>query len=560
MAETSPMWSDAAFFDPPERDYTAPESDNIRVYLRVRPRTPAEVDAGEPGGQVTPVTAKCCELSQGSRTGRYYFDHVFGEASNQEEVFRASVLPLVHSLVQGTSALVFAYGVTNSGKTYTIHGPEGHGGEAEGVLPRIFRSAFTMLDLLQAPEGREQDVVREFGNFDNFEVIQRGFDPTAAYAVVFSALEIYNEKLVDLLDLRGAGASLGKDLKMVEEGGEMVVKGLQELEVKNVAEALGHLRAARSRIQMGQTMCNADSSRSHSAFTISLCKSAGAYGIMDVVAKLIVCDLAGSERANRTENTGARLKEAATINQSLVVLGRCLQVLRWNQSHPAPQRRVVPFRESKITRLFQSSLTGNGKAVMVVNVSPCNKDVEETMHALQYSSIAKEVVNTPTPVAPKRKMQVGMDGQAMTLPKALGEIQALSAQLAESQATAAAREVELRQSLSKQWAASLQALQQAMWQQEDEVEQQSRHTTAELARLQELVFTRRLEQVVGVRGLMSPARQDVTMVDAEEDNTEVWRNGRYHELERRLSVLTAELGQERKKHHGLAQELLEAKR
>lgn len=57
-------------------------------------------------------------------------------------------------------------------------------------------------------------------------------------------------------------------------------------------------------------------------------------------------------------------------------------------------------------------------------------------------------------------------------------------------------------------------------------EQQSRHTTAELARLQELVFTRRLEQVVGVRGLMSPARQDVTMVDAEEDNTEVWRNGR----------------------------------
>lgn len=171
-------------------------------------------------------------------------------------MFSATVQPLVHSLMQGTNALVFAYGVTNSGKTYTIHGNEANG--SEGILPRIFRSGFTMLELLQSPEGREHDVVNEFGNYDNFEVIQRHFDPTASYSIVFSALEIYNEKLVDLLDSRG------KDLKMVEESGEMLVKGIQEVEVKSFADATQQLRMAKGRIQMGQTSCNNDSGQGFS--------------------------------------------------------------------------------------------------------------------------------------------------------------------------------------------------------------------------------------------------------------------------------------------------------
>ena len=102
-------------------------------------------------------------------------------------------------------------------------------------------------------------------------------------------------------------------------------------------------------------------------------------------------DLAGSERASKTQNGGNRLKEASNINQSLTVLGRCLEIMRWNQRHPNQHQRVVPFRESKITRFFQDSLNSKGKVVMIVNVSPSRADLDETIHALRFSAIAKEI-------------------------------------------------------------------------------------------------------------------------------------------------------------------------
>uniref|UniRef100_A0A7S4G546 Kinesin motor domain-containing protein n=1 Tax=Eutreptiella gymnastica TaxID=73025 RepID=A0A7S4G546_9EUGL len=544
-----------ALFDAPDRDYSTIDSETIKVYLRIRPRTPVEVAVLEPHGQVMNDSATSCELVQSGNCSRYFFDHVFGEHSPQEEVFTTVVQPLVHSLVRGMSSLVFAYGVTNSGKTYTVHGLEGE--DNEGILPRIFRSAFTALELLEEPEGKGYEIVDEFGNYDNFEVIQQQYDPQAQYVILFSALEIYNEKLLDLLD----GKS--KDLKLVEESGEMVVKGVQEMEVKTLDEALQLLRNARSRIQTGQTLCNADSSRSHSVFTISLCKCEGTTGIAQILAKLTVCDLAGSERANRTQNSGTRLKEASNINQSLVVLGRCLEVLRWNQTHSPSQRRVVPYREAKITRLFQPTLSGNGKAVMIVNISPCRKDLDETVHALKYSSVAREVVNIATAASPrtKRKVQLpGTDGGGIsTMQQALSEIQNLSMQLSEAKEALSTMEVQVRQDLSKQWATSLKSLQTSMLQHYEEQEECTAQWYARKAELHE----RRLEdmkQALALKMEENQSKQDCSMADSNDEATETWRKGHVYELERRVSTLNARLGDEAQKYCSVRQEVEELRR
>ena len=77
-------------------------------------------------------------------------------------------------------------------------------------------------------------------------------------------------------------------------------------------------------------------------------------------------DLAGSERANRTKNEGARLKEAANINNSLLTFGRCIEILRWNQQHNSSAPKIVPFRDTKLTRLFQDFFVGSCRAVLFI--------------------------------------------------------------------------------------------------------------------------------------------------------------------------------------------------
>src|SRR5690606_6718079 len=96
-------------------------------------------------------------------------------------------------------------------------------------------------------------------------------------------------------------------------------------------------------------------------------------------------------RAKRTQNTGARLKEAASINTSLMTFGRVVSTLRDNQTLPAHAQQVVPFRESKLTRLVQDFFLRSGRAMMIVNVTPAVPDYDETLHVLRFSALAKEV-------------------------------------------------------------------------------------------------------------------------------------------------------------------------
>jgi len=187
----------------------------------------------------------------------------------------------------------------------------------------------------------------------------------------------------------------------------MFVHGVIELEVKSVEDALAAFHTGQKRKRMGHTILNAESSRSHSVFTIRLVQAPvdqlGEYVVQDkdkiTVSQLSLVDLAGSERTNRTKNTGQRLREAGNINNSLMTLRNCLEILRENNSTGAFKK--VPYRDSKLTHLFKNFFDGEGQVKMIVCINPRSDDYDETAQVLKFAEITQEVqIARQTPMKP----------------------------------------------------------------------------------------------------------------------------------------------------------------
>ena len=139
------------------------------------------------------------------------------------------------------------------------------------------------------------------------------------------------------------------------------------------------------------TGANATSSRSHAVLQI-ICehtlKNSGITGEIQT-GKLSLIDLAGSERASRTNNKGQRMIEGANINRSLLSLGNCINAL--HENHATGKTNYIPYRDSKLTRLLKDSLGGNCRTVMIANVSPSVKQFEDTHNTLKYANRAKNI-------------------------------------------------------------------------------------------------------------------------------------------------------------------------
>ena len=157
-------------------------------------------------------------------------------------------------------------------------------------------------------------------------------------------------------------------------------------------EAYKVLRVGQRNRHQAATKMNQLSSRSHAIFSMKLLKIVqGEEGShVSRISRLSIVDLAGSERYTKTGALGELLKEASNINCSIMTLGKCISMLRYNQEHPN-HPTIVPFRESKLTRLFQGYFLGKGKASMIVNISPCASIFDETYNVLKFSSVAKQV-------------------------------------------------------------------------------------------------------------------------------------------------------------------------
>ncbi|CEP14221.1 hypothetical protein [Parasitella parasitica] len=415
-----------------------PEKEPIKAYLRIRPHSASyELDSTEPYLEIvddlevsmTPPEDSNAYRTRNRAPERYKFTKIFTDTVSQQDFFNKTTLPLIHDVLCGENALIFAYGVTNSGKTFSIMGTR----QNPGLLPRTLDVIFNSIEefksdtqvrpcmhsLVQkyndpADENRDifhqststsrimhQEDVWESGLPTNRDHTTIAIDQHYEYGIWVSFAEIYTEKIYDLLippDRLKKRKALS--LKYEYSSGHKYIAGLKEVKVKTIQEAYAILYEGQRNRAEYSTITNHTSSRSHSIFTIRVVRVPiieNDYVIEDpvyaTVSKFSIVDLAGSERYRNTLNSGQRLKEAGNINKSLMVLGQCMETLRLNQMKSAIGKKtaMVPYRHSKLTELFKSSFEGDGKAVMVVNVNPLDTGFDENSHVMKFAAVAKDV-------------------------------------------------------------------------------------------------------------------------------------------------------------------------
>eukprot|EP00055_Hartaetosiga_balthica_P000719 m.137305 g.137305 ORF g.137305 m.137305 type:complete len:909 (+) comp11535_c0_seq1:75-2801(+) len=310
----------------------------------------------------------------GDDVKKFTFDHSYWsydkEDSNftgQEKVFDDLGSEVLTAAYDGYNACVFAYGQTGAGKSYTMMGY----GEDVGLIPRICEGLF-------ARAAEESDEDKKFG-------------------AVVSYLEIYNERVKDLLS-----DSHSKNLRVREHPKTgPFVDGLSEHDVTDFSQIEQLMEFGNNNRTTAKTGMNDTSSRSHAVFTILFKQASFVEGIpSEKLSKINLVDLAGSERTSATGATGQRLVEGGNINKSLTTLGLCISALadrsKANASPKKGKKKVfVPYRDSVLTWLLKDSLGGNSKTIMVAAVSPANVNYGETLSTLHYANRAKNIVNKP---------------------------------------------------------------------------------------------------------------------------------------------------------------------
>ncbi|CAM9411848.1 unnamed protein product, partial [Chrysoparadoxa australica] len=360
-------------------------SSNVSVFLRIRPVTEEVaidattglsayevVPAATSGGKTQSARPKVIRSvppssSQHSQKinrqiKEYSFSEVFPSSSNQEQVYNATAAPLVANLFKGVNGLLFAYGMTNAGKTFTTLGTA----KQPGLLPRSLEACTTTK-------------VNSTDSTTFLQPLQDLFSRNPK-SVTMSFLEIYNENIFDLLP--EDPTDVREPLKLQDRGGKIEIRNLARHGIASKEDAMQLVIQGGRNRKVASTKLNEDSSRSHSICTIEV----------DNGAVLWIVDLAGSERSKRTGAAGGhRQKEANSINLSLATLWRCLQKMRSNQTDRF--KSMPPFRESRLTHLFMNHLAGSstGRTVMVVNINPSLEDFDETQHVLTNSAVAQEV-------------------------------------------------------------------------------------------------------------------------------------------------------------------------
>jgi kinesin family protein 18/19 len=209
-------------------------------------------------------------------------------------------------------------------------------------------------------------------------------------AIRLSYLEIYNETIRDLLSAEPTPAAGGGLMLREDSSNKISVVGITEYVPSSPEAVLEAITEGNKRRTMSPTEANAVSSRSHAVLQINVTQRPRASGTSaeTTSASLSIIDLAGSERASATANSGARMKEGANINKSLLALGNCINALC---STAGSRRAHVPYRNSKLTRLLKFSLGGNCKTVMIVCVSPSSAHYDETHNTLKYANQAKNI-------------------------------------------------------------------------------------------------------------------------------------------------------------------------
>ncbi|KAM9307981.1 kinesin-like protein KIF13A isoform 2-T2 [Gastrophryne carolinensis] len=382
----------------------------VKVAVRVRPMNRRELDLNtkcivEMEGNQTVLQPPPANAKQGENRKPpkvFAFDYCFWSMdetntpkyAGQEEVFKCLGEGILDNAFQGYNACIFAYGQTGSGKSFSMMGTT----DQPGLIPRLCCALF-----LRATELENE---------------------SQTFKVEVSYMEIYNEKVRDLLDPKGNRQSLKvREHKVLGP----YVDGLSQLAVTKFEDIESLMSEGNKSRTVAATNMNEESSRSHAVFNIIVTQTlydhqSGNSG--ERVSKVSLVDLAGSERVSKTGAAGERLKEGSNINKSLTTLGLVISSLA-DQAAGKGKNKFVPYRDSVLTWLLKDNLGGNSKTAMIATISPAADNYEETLSTLRYADRAKRIVNHAV---------VNEDPNARVIRELREEVEKLKEQLSQAEA------------------------------------------------------------------------------------------------------------------------------
>jgi len=406
-------------------------NDNLNIFIRIRPPLQREIKNNS-YTQCLNVKSNCSNKIYISKTNKplllnsfendtntdveiYNFDYIFKNDSTQNELFNIVGKNSIQNVLTGYNSTIFAYGQTGSGKTFTIEGSE----EKPGLLPNIFENLFSFRDNLVSESNEE-------------------------ITILFSALQIYLEKLTDLLKSLNAPTKnnldiysntkklienannhfiknaksispvrnnsnintislndICEDLKISKTETGFEVKNLTEIPINNFSEAMLAFQESQNQRVTASTKMNEVSSRGHVIYTLKIFHSKNLPDSSSTINKKLnkttyskfnIVDLAGSERITKSGTTGNNLKESISINKSLFCLQGVVDALSNKNSL---NYLKPPFRDSKLTMILSDSLGGNCITSLIACVSPSISEASESLSTLQFAGSCKKILNKP---------------------------------------------------------------------------------------------------------------------------------------------------------------------
>eukprot|EP01061_Rhynchopus_euleeides_P018007 TRINITY_DN29801_c0_g1_i2.p1 TRINITY_DN29801_c0_g1~~TRINITY_DN29801_c0_g1_i2.p1 ORF type:complete len:866 (+),score=393.79 TRINITY_DN29801_c0_g1_i2:153-2750(+) len=355
-----------------------PADDSIKVCARFRPLNRLEVEAGgrevltmgEKGTPKENTVELRLNLNEGGKESvpgasggavhKFTFDSIFGANSEQEDIYEIVGRPVVTDIFKGYNGTIFVYGQTGSGKSHTMMGPSTDGycsnPQLKGIIPRVVEQIFV--------------------NVENS-------DPAVEFSIKVSYVEIYMEKIRDLLEPSKVNLQLREDFK----GGKGVyIADATEQYVADPEEIFQLMKDGASNRVVASTQMNDVSSRSHAIFSLSITQK-HSVKLDQKTGKLYLVDLAGSEKVGKTKAEGQQLEEAKLINKSLSSLGQVITALTDKKA------THVPYRDSKLTRLLQDSLGGNSRTSLIICGSMSEYNQHETLSTMRFGQRAKSIKN-----------------------------------------------------------------------------------------------------------------------------------------------------------------------
>ncbi|KAF4581101.1 kinesin [Ophiocordyceps camponoti-floridani] len=395
---------DAALSSPDKRCSKSETKGNVLVSVRVRPDAHADPQGFDSEWQVD--GRKSLIIFKGKEGGEYLYDNVFATQDNNARVYDHIAKRLVRRVMEGYHGTVFAYGMTGTGKTFSMQGTA----TSPGVIPLAITDIFSY--------------IRE--------------TPSREFLLRVSYLEIYNEKIHDLLNMPAGNATVQvEEIKLREDSKRGVyATPLKEEIVQSPTQLLRVIARGDQARRTASTQFNARSSRSHAVVQIVVesrervptggsAKRSGMLPGGVRISTLSLIDLAGSERAAESKE---RRQEGAHINKSLLTLGTVIAKLseandKENAKGNEKETKHLPYRDSKLTRLLQGALSGDSLVSILCTIqtdaaggpaSSSGSHTSETLNTLKFASRAKNSIVSHAKRA-EEALGIGGDGNARVL-------------------------------------------------------------------------------------------------------------------------------------------------